>query len=422
MHPAQPRLNRHSEIGRVMAIALALAGVSTSLLQGQDAPPVVQDYSDAARQELPSNPSSLAPTAPPLYQTPSDKPLFWGPLTFHPHALYRYLYGNGMLSAPGRTGSTSVQNVAPGVFILAGRHLSLDYTPTWSFYSSDDFRDTLAHSVLLRDTTTYEDLTLDFSQTYNSSSEPLIETGRQTSIQEYVTKLDAIYQFGGILGLETNFVQDVRFTDGSPTTREWTLSEGLNYRVINGVIAAAGLGVGYVAVDPGPNMEYLRPELRVSWQIAGKLLLHAHGGLEERKYLGANSHKRGQPVYGLSFDYHLTDTTLFTAEARRSVGVSYFVDEVTENDTWALQLNQRLFENFSFILGYEHTDLTFLTSRGTVGKVRDDESYAINARLSATIRRHLIASLIYQNTHNNSSAEDFEFSSHQYGVELSYRY
>lgn len=410
--------HRLSSVGAL----IAFLAVFVFSLQGQEEIPNLEEQIDTTWQQVPTTPSALAESVSPLYQTTSDRPLFWGPFTFHPHAQYRFLYGNGMLSAPGKTGSTSLQNFSPGLFVLAGRHLSIDYTPTWSFYSSSDFRDTIAHSLLLKESTSYEDLTLNISQTYNSSSEPLIETGRQTSIREFVTNLDAIYQVAGRFGWETNFIQDVRFTDESPTTREWTLVEGLNYRIVNGLIAAAGLGAGYVSVDPGPNMEYLRPELRVSWQIAGKLLLRAHGGLEERKYLGANSHKRGQPVYGLSFDYHLTESTLVIAEAKRAVGVSYFADEVTENNTWALKLNQRVLDIFGVTLGYEHSNLNFLTSRGTVGKVRDDESYSINASVSAAIRRHLTASLIYQNTHNNSSAVGYEFSSHQYGIELSYRY
>jgi hypothetical protein len=123
--------------------------------------------------------SQLAP--PPAVPLAALQPLLrWGPLTLQSHLLYQLSYGNGLQASPGQSSSSLINEVDPGILLQWGSHWSLGYTPTLRFYSDRALHNTYDNAVTLTGGTTYEDWSFGLSQSYASSSQPLIETAAQS--------------------------------------------------------------------------------------------------------------------------------------------------------------------------------------------------------------------------------------------------
>src|ERR1035438_7341602 len=90
-------------------------------------------------------------------------PLQWGPVALHPHVSYTFTYGTGIQSSPGNPNNTIEQTLAPGLLFVYGPHWTLDYTPSFSFYSDKNLKDTVGQSVTLSGGTSYEEWTMGLS-------------------------------------------------------------------------------------------------------------------------------------------------------------------------------------------------------------------------------------------------------------------
>src|ERR1019366_6984574 len=158
--------------------------------------------------------SQLAPaSAAPL--SPVPPLLRWGSLTLQSQVFYQLSYGNGLQATPGQSSSSLINEVDPGILFQWGSHWALDYTPILRFYSSSAFQNTFDNEVTLTGGTTYEDWSFGLSQSYASSSQPLIETGAQTDQQTFFTGLNATYQMGSQTSLQLGANQNFRFLDNA---------------------------------------------------------------------------------------------------------------------------------------------------------------------------------------------------------------
>ena len=111
-----------------------------------------------------------------------------------------------------------------------GNYWTVDYSPTWDFYSSREFRDTLDQNVRLAGGTSYEDWTLGLSQSYSKSSDPQVETGTQTDEETFSTTLSASYRINSKLSLDMGLNQDFILTSQFQNSREWSTMDWLNYQ------------------------------------------------------------------------------------------------------------------------------------------------------------------------------------------------
>lgn len=167
--------------GGALVCQLALVGAAQG--QGVLAPLPVIPTTPPAVEEIQTNSAGFvdfgnAVPASALQQQPFQV----GPLDLHPHAFYRFLYATGVQSAPGQPHDTISEDVSPGLLVDLGKHWTLDYTPTWTFYSDDqfhgtnEFHNTLDHAATLNGGLAYGDWLLGFNQTYIRSDTPLIVT------------------------------------------------------------------------------------------------------------------------------------------------------------------------------------------------------------------------------------------------------
>ena len=123
-------------------------------------------------------------------------------------------YGNAS-SPPGVNSYTFINTVAPGLLFSLGSHWTLDYTPSrlplfrFRFprhHGPNGDAQMAAHDL--------RDWTLDLSQSYVDTTQPLVETG-ETAQEAYTTALNAAWQMNDKMALQLGLNQDFRFIRGT---------------------------------------------------------------------------------------------------------------------------------------------------------------------------------------------------------------
>jgi len=362
-------------------------------------------------------PSDSAPAA-----STGDSPFHWDVVTLRPHLAYRFLHGDGILSAPGQTSSTSIQSISPGLLLNIGDHWNLDYTATKTYYSDSNFKDTLDHAVNLVGGATLSDWVVQLSQNYSSTSPTLVETARQTKEKVYSASFSAVHSIGVRSQTDTSLTYQARTSASYPNSRDSNIEERLHYNLSDRLDSSAGLGFGRTNLSVGSDMTHYQPSLRLNWKIADKVAAELQAGYEIRKFDSGGLNDLKTPTFGASLHYQAFPTTSISAGASRGVSASLFENQATRFTGWNLDLQQRLLQKFYLGLSYTGQKSTYVSTAPGVVAGRDDQTYTFTARLSTVFFQRATAAIFYQNAHNSTNRNGFGFTSSQSGLELSYRF
>lgn len=344
-----------------------------------------------------------------------------GPVNLRPHILYRALYAQGILSAPGQQQNTVIQEMSPGIFFEIGNHWTLDYTPTWRFYSDNHFRNTLDHDVLLTGGTTYEDWVLGLSQHYFLRSTPLIETGSQTDRELFGTTLTGLHRIDDKWSTDLSLEQTITSARYFVGYRKWSTLDWLDYQFLPRLDVGPGVGFGFVDEDAGTDMTYEEVRGRINWRATDKISLQLHAGFENRQFL-ATDRNLVSPLFGVAIHYLPVETTYLALHAERMVTPSYFQDQIEEVSTVGIDLDQRLVERLHLGLGVGYGNATYDASVPGVIPHMENNYYHFNARLNCEILRRGSIALTYDYLNNSSDQPGYSFSSNEIGIELGYRF
>lgn len=372
------------------------------------------------------------------------QPFQLGPVTAKPHVSYGLTYANGVQSSPGSPQSTTVQSLSPGVTLIIGTHWTLDYTPTLTFYSDKNLNDTVSHSVSLSGAATYQDWVFSLSQGFSASSDPNVQTGSQTDQQSYSTSFGASYSFNDKVSLASSVSQSISvvggdslsltnvsqdFTNLNGGSRQWSISESLNYKFFPRLNAGISAGFGYVNVDSGSDQINESLSGDVNWRATDKTSFAINAGVSDSKSLGAGSGDIISPTFGASIQYQLFKPTQLSLTASRGITTSYFQNQDSESTSISIGLTQSLLKEYHLSLSgaYSTTDyIQFVPTGGAsssgTSTVRTDESYSLAASLSHSFLKRGTISVSYSYSENRSTATGFAYASDQLGVQIGYSY
>lgn len=350
---------------------------------------------------------------------PELPPIKWGPVEVRPHAFYQFLSGDGIPAAGSNHVYSVIQEISPGLLLNLGSHWAADYTPTWSIYSNKQFRDTFDNNVTLAGGTTYEDWVLGLSQSYISSSTPLVETGAQTDTKSWLSALNATYRFNSKMTMDLAVNQNIVSAQDLNSYDEWSTLDWLNYEFWPQLKAGLGAGLGYVNVGSGSDMTYEQFLGRVDWRATDKISFQVHGGLEVRQFLDGGDLLN--PVVGGLIEYQPFEVTKLSATVDRTVAASYFENQVTESTDIVGDLNQRLLGKFYLDLAGGYHTIRYVAAGGSA-TARTDDYYTFSTRLSCPFLKRGTVAVFYQHSDNSSTAPGFTFSSNQIGFEIGYRF
>jgi hypothetical protein len=369
-----------------------------------------------------------APQVSPSNETTSRRLWDLGPVHLHPHIFYSLSYGNGLQSQPGNQSKSFINTLSPGMAVDIGSHWRLDYTPTLRYYSSQEFRDALDHSVNLTWGTICGDWKLGASQGYAKTSEPLIETGSQTTTEIYSTVLSTAYQLNSKTSLEFSANQGFRYANSVSTnqpltdSKTWTAIATANYQLSPALSIGPSLTFAYDNLNVGSDMTSEQFQGQFLWRPGPKLTCLGRGGLEIRQFLDSTESDLVTPVFALSLAYRLFELTTFSLAANRTVAPSYFGNQLTETSSFNGGVRQRLLQRLYLDVTGGYTTTKYRTTSAGKSANRDDDYATVNIRLICPILQHGSASVFYNWSDNISSQPGFGYNSDQVGLELGYHF
>ena len=385
------------------------------------APPPTVSVTPPAMQSAPNEMQVFQPESPLANFLDEVQPLQWGPIVLHPHVFYQFTYGSGIQSTPGQQQDTVVQSFAPGVLFVLSPKWTLDYTPTFTFYSGDSFENNVGQSVTLTGGTTYEDWTFGFSQNFTYTSSPQVQTGAQTDQQTYTTSLSASRSLNSKMSVDLGISQALNFPSDFQSTREWSTMDWLNYEFWPRLNVGLGAGAGYVDTTPDTIFEQLQG--RVNWRATDKVSFGINGGPQFTQFTEGGGKPLINPIFGASVQYQPFDHTQLSLSASEAVNSSYYYqNQVTETTSVNASLNQRLFEKFFLNVsgGYNWESYTAAASGATANSSSD--YYSVNVSLNTTFFKRVSASVFYNYSENITVQSGLAFSSNQVGFNVGYQY
>ncbi|MDB6126134.1 MAG: hypothetical protein JWM35_30, partial [Verrucomicrobia bacterium] len=280
---------------------------------------------------------------------------------------------------------------------------------------------------------------------------PLIETGRQTRQEVSATSFEASHAFNDRLSLDVNLAQTLQFIEKSPDYYDWSNQDWLTYKPGKRVDFSIGIRFGYTDFDPGANMVYSEPQVRLRWRAGDKVVLSVEAGREHRQIHKTGIPAQDTPTLNALIQYQPFEHTSISLKADRSVTPSYSNNSVAENRGWGIDLDQRFFGRFNLTAGYSagtahyvgsHTDFipSFVDQEGldedgnvitittvtftpmTVIDLRNDSTRTFHVRLGTAFFKRGTIALLYERNRNVSDLAGFSFTSHQMGCEIGYSF
>jgi hypothetical protein len=400
-------------------------------------PPLVPSSVAAYQTNQPVQMQVFVPSAPAAPE--QNQPFKIGPIVIRPNIFYQFLYGNGIQSSAGQQQDTIVQQFSPGLVFEDGLHWTLNYTPTFNFYSSSAFRNTINQFVQLQWGTTWRDWLMTASQSYAHTDDPQIETAGQTEQDTYSTAFNGVYQFNDRLsmniGLNQTFniygqTSSTNLLVGLVNSRTWSTMNWLNDQFWPRFSAGFGLGLGYNQQQNSPDSTFQQYQLQMSWRATDKISFQLNGGLEDQEYLSGNAGSLLTPIFGGGVQYQPFDLTKINVSANRTVSTSAYQNQNVESTSITGDFNQRLFGGlYADLTGGFSTARYIATATAVGGPSRSDDIYSFNARLSCPFPKRGTVSIFYQFSETSSTqsgfapgASAFSYSSHQVGFDISYTY
>ena len=359
-------------------------------------------------------PAGAVPGAQPV------QPFRYKILTFRPHVDYQFLYGTGILANPGQPEDTFIHQIAPGLRLDIGDHWILDYTPVWSLYSNNQFHNAFGQTAELTGGTVYGSWILGLVQTYSDTSQPQAETGTQTREQIFDTTVNGTYTMNSKMSLDLSLIQSFNAAESLQNYREWETIDWLNYHFGDRFNIGVGVGIGYDNPDASPNMLFEQYLGRIRWRATDKISFQVHGGVEDRQFLSGGYSALLTPVYGAEIQYQPFEQTQLSFNAERTVDVSIFDNQITENVGVDANLHQRLFGRLFLDIGGGYQNIQYVTSSSS--SVRTDNYSFLNTRLSTAFLTRGKVSIFYQLSSDASTTPGFSYTSQQVGFEISFAY
>jgi hypothetical protein len=399
---------------------LALAGVAQAgpVIAPQSppvnlTPPAIADLGPSEMQVFPQN-SALSDMMDELH------PLQWGPVTLRPHANYSFSYNTGIQSSTNQSNDSIVQTLSPGCLFVLGKHWTLDYTPTITFYSDKNLKDSVGHAVSLTGGTAYEDWVFGFSQGFTYTDSPQSETGTQTSQENFNTSLTAAYQINSEFSTDLAVNQNLAFTSGFQNTREWSTIDWLNYQVFPRLSFGVGAGGGYTEATPNSTKEELRG--RVNWRATDKISFSVNGGAEFTQFTDGGAKPLVNPVYSGSIEYLPWKQTQVSIGASRAVSASYYQNQVSESTSVNGGISQTFLKRFNFNVNSAYNWTTYVAAANGASANSGVDYWSLNAQLSTSVFKRGTISIFYNYSENITTQPGLGYNSTQVGFNLGYAF
>lgn len=404
-----------------MKATLRATLLGASLTAAANAQPVLAPSSLSAAP--PPSPPPIRRTVPSAVETSEVPPTPWtyGALALRPHVEARISTAHDLRDRYGSLNETTLRELSPGLRVDLGERWMADATLTWSDYTNAAFRDTFGQTARLAGYVTVDDWHLHLSHTYTSDDTSRTETGRQTRQELNTTTVGLVRAFGEHWASETSLTRETRLVVDAPDAREWRVLQGINWNVIPAVTVSAGATAGWLIVDPGADLAYVRPAAQIGWRPGPKLTLTAEAGAERRWRTSGERAPHTHPVGALGAAYRPIEQTEFTLRAEESLAASYFENQLDRQRLWTAALRQRLLGKIIAQIEHGEQRTHFLDTGAPDRTLRRDVTRSWQLTVSARVLRRGNLAFFWRSGRNHSSG-DYAYHARQTGAAFSFAY
>jgi hypothetical protein len=408
---------------RLVQVTLAgfFALTGTAGAQSVVAPPPSVSVTPPAVLEAPPDEMQVFSPENPISSFPAEaQPLQLGPVTLRPHVFYQFLYGSGIQSSPGQSHDTIVQSFAPGILLVLSPRWTLDYTPTFTFYSQNSFQNNVGQAVTLTGGASYENWTFGLSQSFTYSSSPQVQTGTQTGQENYLTALTASYPLNSKLSVDLGLNQTLNYPDGFQSSREWSTLDWLNYEFWPRFTAGIGAGFGYV--DTVPDTFFEQVQGRVGWRATDKISLQSSVGVQFSQFTEGGESPLVNLIFSDAIQYQPFEQTKITLGANQAVAPADYQNQVSVVTSVNGDLQQRLLGKLFLDVNAGYNWNNYIAAASGVTANSSADYYTVSVRLSTTFLKRGTVAVFYNYSDNITSQSGLAFSSNQFGFNIGYRY
>lgn len=314
-------------------------------------------------------------------------------------------------------------------------YLRLIYSPSVLIFADHSEANAVEHLIDLKGQHRFGRLTMSLSEviaildgthirTLDNISTPgstvNLDVGGRTRQNLFDTRLDASYDLTGKTFLTAGFNANVTDYPNENLISSQVYSGNLfvNYRYSDKLTIGLGGSGGYDSVDdPNPDQTFEQGNVRLSYELTGKLTFNGSGGVEFRQFENNTRGTFVSPVFDLGLNYQPFDSTTFNLSGSRHINNSgALAGQNYTNTTITLRLEQRFFQRLfvGLAAGYENSDY-FSTVNGVTANRRDDYFF-IEPSVDLNVTRFWTVGAYYLHRENDSSLASVDFYDNQVGL------
>lgn len=416
----------------------------TALLQGA----IAAAYGESAVPPAPSDPTT--PESPILPGNPGEytddgwsaHPLQYGPVDVHMGLSGGGLFDDNIYTTESDEESDFILSLSPTIALSMGDYrqrqgnlLSVDYTPSFVFYTDNSDLNAVNHRVNAAGQWKREPWQLNLSQGYLDLFDSSSDIGGLTRRQIFNTMFSGQYEISPKTALEANFRQNLNNYDsetGSTSNdqiNDWTVESFVNYQATPKFKASVGLAAGWVDSSESVDTCFQQLLTRVMYKWSEKLDFTASVGAqlqEFEEFQNMTQDNKLNGIFALGTTYRPVEKTVLGLGAYRRDNTS--ASSVNENYTVTgvdLSIRQFLTPTLSAGLsgGYSYSDY-YSTAKG-FNSDRADDYWRVQVSLDWKVMEKLTVGVFYQHRQDDSSgasASLYSYENNQAGFTCSYRF
>jgi hypothetical protein len=299
--------------------------------------------------------------------------------------------------------------------------IRLDYSPNPLIFMNHSENNAFQQAIFLEGQDRFERLQIKLSENIQiidstdigyrtnldeANSQVNLDVTGRTKLDVFTTNIGASYDLSSKTFVTVDGSDDVLNYQSSGLLDSQTIAGDfyLNYRYSDKLTVGTGGGVGYQQVDPPtPDQTFEQLNARLIYEIRGKILLNAGGGIELRQFSGARG-SYVSPNLQLGGTYLPFPGTELKLNARRSTQSSASLAGEDYSSTGIdLSLRQRLLQRFVLGVAVGYENATYFNAISTVNSNRDDNYYYFAPSLDALITRFWSVGGYYLRRQNDST-------------------
>ena len=304
---------------------------------------------------------------------------------------------------------------------LEENYLLFEYIGTGYFFSKYTAQNSFGQNASLIGQYRFDQLTVQAESQYQYINCAQRQVGGFTTRNIVNNDLRFIYDLSEKTTLDLELGQDSNIYE-SPSNSSYLFYAiaGMDYLVMPKVRLGLEGVAGYVSAENNPSQTYQIINARAKYDLTGKVVLKATGGVQFTQYQSGGEPMRVSPVWSLGGEYLPFPNTAISLVTYRNFQVS---PSLNNQSYWAtgveLGITQTIAQKFQVGVAGGYENDAYVANERNVDASRVDNFLFIQPEISYNFLKYLTATIFYQHRFNDSKLQVDTWYDNQVGFELS---